>query len=172
MAKTEIEVLLDEAKELGITNLSKRNSIVTIKKAIEEATGSEPEAEAGKPQGKEVDRKIRILIKESDSSHITFDPKVEHKPELYPGYLVIFTDGSRQIEMDKVRASELDTKNTSAREQALINENAKLRNQIAESQGITQAPVFQEQPEQPVEAPELEAGETALPPVEDNLIGL
>ncbi len=111
--------------------------------------------------GKE-QRKIRILQRD-DGAIFARTPVLEAMPNMYPGTKVIEADGTASIILDKASAKQLNPNSTTARENALIDENASLREQLAQAQGFTDAPEAKVETKAEV-ASGMEKGETPLPP--------
>ena len=82
-------------------------------------------------------KRIRILQRK-DGAVFTWTKALEKRPNMVPGWKIFHEDGAQSIELDRVTAHDLDTTQTSVREQALIEENARLREQLATEMGVTQ----------------------------------
>ena len=102
-------------------------------------------------------KKIRILQRE-DGAVFTHTAQLEIMPTMRPGWKLVYADGKSEIVLDKATAQQLDPNTVSQREQTLIEENATLREQLAQAQGMINSPVTA-----PAAAP-LQPGETPLPP--------
>ena len=103
-----------------------------------------------------VKRKVRILQRD-DGVVFTHTKVLEANPRMRPGWKVVHEgDTPDEIVLDAATVQQLDPNTTSAREHALIEQNALLREQLAQMQGMLNNPLSvptPEIPEQPGETP-------------------
>ena len=84
---------------------------------------------------KNVKDKMRI-VRRDDSKLFVWSPALDARADMRAGYLYIYEDGSRDCILDRATRQELDTRTVSQRERGLIDENADLRNRVAELEGL------------------------------------
>jgi len=85
---------------------------------------------------KKILRKIRI-VQRADGAVFTWTPALDAILEMQPGWLAVLDDGTEEITLDKITSRQLDPSTISQREKILIDENARLREQVAASQGLS-----------------------------------
>jgi hypothetical protein len=114
--------------------------------------------------------KLRILQRD-DGAIFTFAPELESNPRLHPGWLVKKTDGSSEVVLDVAKAVQLNPNSITEREKSLIDENARLREQLANAQGMNFSKPQQAKTAAPA-AETLLPGETPLPSDKPEVINL
>ena len=85
---------------------------------------------------KKIIRKIRI-VQRTDGAVFTWTPVLDAILEMQPGWLAVYDDGTEKITLDKITSRQLDPSTMTQREKILIDENVKLREQVAASQGLS-----------------------------------
>lgn len=93
--------------------------------------------------------RVRIC-KRKDGTIFTWTPVLDALPNMRPGWLNIDVDGTRSVTLDVATSHDLDGRTMSKREQDLIDENARLRLNLAEANSLAPAAI------------ELQPGESAI----------
>lgn len=100
---------------------------------------------------KTIAKKLRILQRK-DGAIFGWTPILDRRNDMHAGWQTIYEDGTQTVQLDKASLRDLDTSKVSEREKALIEENAKLRNQLAEVQGFAprdpEKPIWAKIPEE------------------------
>lgn len=76
--------------------------------------------------------KLRI-VQRKDGAIFTWTPVLDAMPEMVAGWLHMHEDGKREIVLDRATSRELDPSTVSQRERLLIEENARLRELLAQA---------------------------------------
>ncbi len=106
---------------------------------------------------KTLKKKVRILQRD-DGKVFPHSAQLEVMPHMRPGWKKIYDDKTSEIILDAATAQQLNPNSVSKREQMLIEENAMLREQLAQAQGMIKNPETFAPPAVP-----MQPGETPLP---------
>lgn len=79
-------------------------------------------------------RKLRIVKNVNDGKVLTWTPLLSKHEDYFNGWRHIYSDGSIKDEIDKSQPIQVDSTTASARERRLIEENAKLMEELANLQ--------------------------------------